>query len=110
VPLATGCLAAELSVSGLFVEPSDSPIETKVANLSLESKLCHTVTIMSANESAADKAKDAAALALPVSCQGFLVKHGGFLFKKVHGIPGVALFLCITHSDSFFRCKSDSSF
>jgi hypothetical protein len=40
---------------------------------------------MSADESAADKARDAAALALPVSCQGFLVKHGGFFFKKVPG-------------------------
>jgi hypothetical protein len=70
---------------------------------------------MSANESAADKAKDAAALALPVSCQGFLVKQGGFFFKKVHGNIPLRLFLCdtvftITHPDSFFRCKSDFSF
>jgi hypothetical protein len=40
---------------------------------------------MSADEKAAEKAKDAAALALPVSCQGFLMKHGGFFFKKVLG-------------------------
>jgi hypothetical protein len=88
------------------VEPA--PIETKGARVAYATKfsrveLCHT--IMATNESAAD----AASLALPVSCQGFLMKHGGFFFKKVPASLEIALFLSDTHPDSICRCKSDSS-
>jgi hypothetical protein len=48
---------------------------------------------MATNESAAD----AASLALPVSCQGFLMKHGGFFFKKVPASLEIVLFLSDTH-------------
>ena len=51
-----------------------------------------------------------------VACQGFLVKHGGFIFKKVpENIYEYELFYFFrpdrrVESDSIFRFKSDSSF